>query len=146
MTANTIDTADLLFELGTEELPPTSLSNLSASFTQLFVSGLADLNIAHGEVQSFATPRRLGLLIKNCSLSQPDQAIEKRGPAVKAAIDAEGNPSKAAQGFASSCGTSVDQLDRLKTDKGEWLCFIHLQKGKKSPELLPDIAQNCLDK
>jgi len=146
MTANSNNTADLLFELGTEELPPTSLSTLSASFTQLFVSGLSELNISHGEVQSFATPRRLGLLIKDCSLSQPDQAIEKRGPAVKAAFDSEGNPSKAAQGFASSCGTSVDKLDRLKTDKGEWLCFNHLQKGKASTELLPEIAQNCLDK
>ena len=140
------ETADLLFELGTEELPPTALANLSSAFTSEFVRGLEEANISFGETTPFATPRRLGILIKNCALNQPDQEIEKRGPAVKAAFDADGNPTKAAQGFAASCGTSVEQLGRIKTDKGEWLAYQLLEKGKPTSSLLADIAKTALDK
>ena len=139
-------TADLLFELGTEELPPTALSTLSTAFTNEFVRGLEAANISFGEVSQFATPRRLGLLINNCALNQPDQQIEKRGPAVKAAFDADGNPTKAAMGFASSCGTTVDQLGRISTGKGEWLAFQLTEKGKPTSTLLADIAKSALDK
>ena len=140
------ESADLLFELGTEELPPTALSTLSTAFTNEFVRGLEEANISFGEVSQFATPRRLGLLIKNCAINQADQEIEKRGPAVKAAFDAEGNPTKAAMGFASSCGTSVDQLGRISTNKGEWLAFQLIEKGKPTASLLADIAKSALDK
>jgi len=140
------ETADLLFELGTEELPPTALSTLSTSFTNEFVRGLKEANISFGEVSQFATPRRLGLLIKNCAINQPDQKIEKRGPAVKAAFDADGNPTKAAMGFASSCSTTVDQLGRISTAKGEWLAYQLIEKGKPTASLLEDIAKSALDK
>ena len=140
------DTADLLFELGTEELPPTALSTLSAALTDEFVRGLEEANISFGEVSPFATPRRLGLLIKDCATNQPDQEIEKRGPAVKAAFDADGNPTKAAMGFASSCKTTVDQLGRISTDKGEWLAYQLVEKGKPTASLLSDIAKSALDK
>lgn len=140
------ETADLLFELGTEELPPTALAKLSAALTAEFIHGLKEAKLAHGPVQSFASPRRLGLLIKDCSLLQPDQQIERRGPAVKAAFDKQGQPTKAASGFASSCGVTVDELDRLKTDKGEWLCYQLTEKGKLAAELLPAISQQALDK
>jgi len=140
------ETADLLFELGTEELPPTALAKLSAALTAEFIHGLKEAKLAHGSVNSFASPRRLGLLIKDCSLLQPDQQIERRGPAVKAAFDNEGQPTKAASGFASSCGVTVDELDRLKTDKGEWLCYQLTEKGKSAAELLPAISQQALDK
>jgi glycyl-tRNA synthetase beta chain len=138
--------ADLLFELGTEELPPTALATLSSAFAEEFVKGLDDANISFGDVKKFATPRRLGLKIQNCSLKQPDQHIEKRGPAVNAAFDADGNPSKAALGFAASCGTTVDQLGRIKTDKGEWLAYKLTEKGKPTKSLLTDIAKTALDK
>ena len=140
------ETADLLFELGTEELPPTALATLSAALTAEFIHGLNEANLTHGPVQSFASPRRLGLLIKDCSLLQPDQQIERRGPAVTAAFDKDGQPTKAASGFASSCGVTVAELDRLKTEKGEWLCYQLTEKGKSAAELLPSISQQALDK
>jgi glycyl-tRNA synthetase beta chain len=140
------ETADLLFELGTEELPPTALSTLSTALTNEFVRGLEEANISFGEISQFATPRRLGLLIKHCSINQPDQEIEKRGPAVKAAFDGDGNPTKAAMGFASSCGTTVDQLGRISTAKGEWLAYQLVEKGKPTASLLADIAKSALDK
>lgn len=141
-----VDNADLLFELGTEELPPTALKQLSKAFTDEFVNGLQAANLSHGEVTAYAAPRRLGILVRDCALQQPDQAIEKRGPAVKAAFDAEGKPTRAAEGFASSCGVSVEQLNTLETDKGQWLVYQFEQQGKPAVELLPQISQQALDR
>ncbi|MEJ2620664.1 MAG: glycine--tRNA ligase subunit beta [Candidatus Thiodiazotropha sp.] len=140
------DQADLLFELGTEELPPKALKRLSEALTESFLAGLKQTNLRHGEVETFATPRRLALLIKNCNTRQPDSEIERRGPAVQAAFDKQGNPTKAAEGFARSCQTTVDQLQRQKTDKGEWLCYRIETKGKPAEQLLPEIASQALNK
>jgi glycyl-tRNA synthetase beta chain len=140
------DHAHLLFELGTEELPPKALKQLSASLTEHFISGLDQANLSHGEVKSYATPRRLALLVNDCALRQPDREIERRGPAIKAAFDEAGNPTKAAQGFARSCNTSVDQLQRLVTDKGEWLSYSIHESGKDAAELLPEIATQALNR
>ncbi len=138
--------ADLLFELGTEELPPMALKALSDALCTEFCKGLEDVGLTFGALQPYATPRRLALTIESLSLSQPDQNVERRGPAVQAAFDADGNATKAAEGFARSCGVTVDQLDRLKTDKGEWLNFCKQQKGKMAIDLLPAIAENALAK
>ncbi|RTZ72592.1 MAG: glycine--tRNA ligase subunit beta [Gammaproteobacteria bacterium] len=138
------DKADLLFELGTEELPPTALQKLSLALQAEFEKGLQAAALEHGPITPYATPRRLALLISDCSLSQPDRKLQKRGPAVQAAFDAEGRPTKAAEGFARSCGTTVDQLGRLKTDKGEWLVFELEEKGQPAAELLPAIAEQAL--
>lgn len=140
------DTADLLFELGTEELPPVALKKLSEAFTREFVAGLEAAGLSHGEVTPYAAPRRLALLVKDCATGTPDKAVERRGPAVQAAFDADGNPTKAATGFAASCGTSVDQLSRLQTDKGEWLAYTVHEAGKPAAELLPAIAEQALHK
>lgn len=140
------DCADLLFELGTEELPPVALQRLSIALTEEFTKGLDKLNIAHGEIQSFASPRRLALTVSECSLSQSDQEIERRGPAVAAAFGIDGNPTKAASGFARSCGVEVSDLGRLQTDKGEWLVYQVSQKGKSAAQLLPTIAEEALNK
>ena len=140
------DCADLLFELGTEELPPVALRRLSDALTEEFTKGLDKLNLSHGEIESFASPRRLAVYVRECSLSQPDQEIERRGPAVKAAFDADGNPTKAASGFARSCGVEVSDLDRLETPKGEWLAYKVFEKGKPAVELLPGIAEEALSK
>ncbi|MCG8427937.1 MAG: glycine--tRNA ligase subunit beta [Chromatiales bacterium] len=140
------DSADLLFELGTEELPPVALKRLSDAFTREFVAGLQRANLTFNEVKAYAAPRRLAITVSECSLQQPDREIERRGPAVQAAFDKEGNPSKAAEGFARSCGTTVDQLDRIKTEKGEWLMFQIQETGKPAAELLPEIAENALNK
>jgi glycyl-tRNA synthetase beta chain len=138
--------ADLLFELGTEELPPIALKKLSDSFTASFLEGLDRANLRHGAVKAYATPRRLALLIEDCQTAQPDSESQRRGPAVQAAFDAEGNPSKAAEGFARSCGTTVDQLERLTTDKGEWLVYQISEQGKPAMTLLPSIAEEALNR
>ncbi|MCG8029189.1 MAG: glycine--tRNA ligase subunit beta [Candidatus Thiodiazotropha taylori] len=140
------DQADLLFELGTEELPPKALKRLSHSLTETFIAGLKQANLNHAEVVPFATPRRLALLVRDCDVRQPDSEMERRGPAVQAAFDDSGNPTKAAEGFARSCQTTVDQLQRQKTDKGEWLSYRVQSKGKPAEELLPEIATQALNK
>lgn len=140
------NTANLLFELGTEELPPVALKKLSDALTREFVKGLADAGLAHGEVSAYSTPRRLALLVLDCATAQPDRDIERRGPGLKAAYDANGEPTKAAEGFARSCGTSVDKLQKLETDKGSWLVYNVHQAGQVAEELLPGIAENALNK
>ena len=140
------DRATLLFELGTEELPPKALKRLSQALTQHFVEGLEQAGLEHGAVESFATPRRLALLVQDCLLKQPDRQIERRGPALQAAYDKEGNPTKAAEGFARSCGTTVEQLSKLETDKGTWLAYQVDQPGQAASELLPGIAEQALNK
>ena len=137
---------DLIFELGTEELPPVALKKLSAALKSEFIAGLKNAGLEHGKVISYAAPRRLALLVEGLATRQPDRSPEKRGPALTAAFDADGKPTKAAEGFARSCGTSVDQLGRMKTDKGEWLVYQVEEKGKPAAELLPGIAETALNR
>ncbi|MEW8681423.1 MAG: glycine--tRNA ligase subunit beta [Candidatus Thiodiazotropha endolucinida] len=141
-----VDQAHLLFELGTEELPPKALKQLSASLEENFTLGLEQANLSHAEIESYATPRRLALLIRDCAVRQPDRQIDRRGPALKAAFDEAGNPTKAAEGFARSCNTTVDQLQRLETDKGEWLSYRIHETGKPAFDLLPEIATQALNR
>lgn len=141
-----VDATDLLFELGTEELPPKALKRLRDALRDEFVSGLEKAHLGHGAVKAYATPRRLALWIQGLALTQPDRDVERRGPAVSAAFDADSNPTKAATGFAHSCGTTVDRLERIATDKGEWLVFRGHEKGQPAAELLPVIAQQALDR
>ena len=101
---------DLLIELGTEELPPKALASLSAALTDEFVRQLDEAGLNHGNVERFAAPRRLALLVRDLDEKQADRDIERQGPAVQAAFDSDGNPTKAAQGFAASLGLTVDQL------------------------------------
>jgi len=138
--------ADLLFELGTEELPPVALKRLSDALCQAFTEGLARAHLSHGEVRSFATPRRLGLLIESCATAQADREVERRGPAVQVAFDDDGKPTKAAEGFARSCGTTVDNLQRLETPKGEWLVYQVKEAGEATLDLLPAIAEEALNR
>ncbi|MFA9420238.1 MAG: glycine--tRNA ligase subunit beta, partial [Gammaproteobacteria bacterium] len=105
-----MNTVDCLIELGTEELPPKALKSLSLSFAELTRKALEDCGLAPSAVRVFATPRRLAMLLHDVPTRQADRVVEKRGPAVKAAFDAEGKPSKAALGFAQSCGVSFEQL------------------------------------
>ena len=136
---------DCLFELGTEELPPQALLKLRDALRQGISKGLDEAGLEHGEILAYATPRRLAILIKQLAVSQPDQQIERRGPPVKAAYDADGKPTKAALGFAQTNSTTVEQLETLKTDKGEWLCFRALSKGQTIQQLLPEILNQSLN-
>ena len=137
---------DVLIEIGTEELPPKALLTLSNAFTRGIVEGLKDARISMGEITSFATPRRLAVLIKAVDTQQPDQKIKRKGPAVKAAFDANGNPTKAIQGFARSCGVEVDELTQQDSDKGAWFVFEKKEKGKATTTLLQHIVGNALQK
>ncbi|WP_394135755.1 glycine--tRNA ligase subunit beta [Aliivibrio fischeri] len=135
---------NFLIELGTEELPPTALRSLAEAFASNFEAELKAADLAHQGVKWYATPRRLALKIAELAESQADKVVEKRGPAVSAAFDADGNPTKAAQGWARGNGITVEQADRLKTDKGEWLLHKEEVKGKPVQELVVDFAAKAL--
>ncbi len=135
---------DLLFELGCEELPPKSLLTLSHALLKAVETGLKEAQLAYSTARSYASPRRLAIIIKDLNNTQADKTIEKRGPAVQAAFAKEGMPSKAALGFAKGCGTTVENLGRLKTDKGEWLAFKQEVKGLAAEQLIPEIIQKSI--
>ncbi|MGZ8241501.1 MAG: glycine--tRNA ligase subunit beta, partial [Methylobacter sp.] len=134
----------LLFELGSEELPPKALLKLSNDLLNNIVQALTAANLSFTASKAYATPRRLAVVIENLAAAQPDKTIEKRGPAMQAAFTADGTPSKAAVGFAVSCGTTFDKLDRLTTDKGEWLVFTQNVKGQSTENLIPDIIRHSI--
>ncbi len=137
---------DLLVEIGTEELPPKALSKLCDAFASGVEAGLKEAGLAYEKVNAYAAPRRLAVLINNVEEAQADRDVEKRGPAVKAAYDKDGNPTKAAQGFARGCGVEVSELDTMSTDKGEWLVFKVQEKGRQAIELIPEMVEQSLAK
>ncbi len=134
----------LLFELGSEELPPKTLLKLSNALLAGIVQGLQSAELSFASSKAYATPRRLAVFIEDLAIKQPDKTVEKRGPAIQAAFAADGTPSKAALGFADSCGASFDQLERLKTDKGEWLAFTQSVEGRSAEQLIPDIIRQSI--
>lgn len=135
-----------LVEIGTEELPPKALRSLAQAFADNFRSELDNAGLAHGDIAWFAAPRRLALKVAALDAAQPDREIEKRGPAIAQAFDADGKPTKAAEGWARGCGISVEQAERLTTDKGEWLLYRAQQKGQRAQELLPTLVANALSR
>ncbi len=138
------DVRDLLIELGTEELPPKALASLMQAMVHHFQQGLNEANLSFSRIQGFAAPRRLALVVEALHTQQPDKLVERRGPAVTAAFDEDGQPTKALQGFARSCGVDVSELDTLETEKGAWLIFRQQQPGKDTRTLIPDILQDTL--
>jgi len=139
-------TRDLLIEIGTEELPPKALKSLSQSFTVGILKGLEAADLSFDQLIPYATPRRLAILVTSCDEKQEDKKVERRGPALNAAFDDEGCPTKAALGFAKSCGVKVDELDKIETDKGTWLGFNSEQKGETLQSLIPAIVHKSLDR
>lgn len=135
---------DLLVEIGTEELPPKALKKLSDAFTDGIIAGLKDAGVAAEAVLPYAAPRRLAVWLKGVPVQQADQIIERKGPAVAAAFDKEGNPSKAAEGFARSCGVEFSALQQVETDKGAWLVFRQQQEGQQTAALFPAIVEKSL--
>lgn len=136
---------DLLFEIGTEELPPKALRGLSESLTAGVVNGLKRAGLRHGEVLSYATPRRLAVWVKQLDEAQPDEEQVRRGPALTAAFAEDGCPTKAALGFARSCSVEVEALETLRTDKGAWLVHRSQQAGQASAELVPALVLEALE-
>ncbi|ELH0878999.1 glycine--tRNA ligase subunit beta [Vibrio cholerae] len=135
---------EFLIELGTEELPPKQLRTLAEAFAANFAAELATADIAHEGVTWFATPRRLALKVANLAESQPDRVVEKRGPAVNVAFDADGKPTKAAEGWARGNGITVEQAERLVTDKGEWLLFKEQVQGQQTASVVVEMAAKAL--
>jgi len=138
------DPRDLLIEIGAEELPPKALSALSLAFEQGIQSGLEKAGLHGNNLRRFATPRRLAVLVENVPIRQPDRHLERRGPAVSAAFGPDGTPTKAAEGFARSCGVAVADLQRQETDKGAWLVQVSLEPGALTADLIPGIVINAL--
>jgi glycyl-tRNA synthetase beta chain len=128
---------DLLIEIGTEELPPKALKNMADAFSLGLREGLAKAGLSSGEVKVYATPRRLAMLVHDLPPRQPDRPLERRGPALSAAYDAQGNPTQAALGFARSCGVEISALQKVETDKGTWLVHIQVETGAPLSELVP---------
>jgi len=137
---------NLLIELGTEELPPKSLRQLAQSFADNLAAELTKAKLSFNNVRWLASPRRLALIVNKLNSAQADKIVEKRGPAVSASFDDAGKPTKAAQGWAKSNGILVEQTERLKTDKGEWLLFKSKVHGKDVFKLIPELAQTALTK
>ncbi|MEJ2345480.1 MAG: glycine--tRNA ligase subunit beta [Gammaproteobacteria bacterium] len=140
------DARDLLVEIGTEELPPKALRRLSEAFTHAVVTGLGQADLAHGAARGYAAPRRLAVLIRDLAPTQPDRVVERRGPAVTAAFDEEGCATKAALGFARSCGVEVEQLEQMRTGQGSWLVFRQRQQGRTAQKLAPEIVTQALER
>lgn len=138
------DKRDFLVEIGSEELPPEALQRLAAAFAAGVQSGLAKAELPHGELHYYATPRRMAVLVHDLAASQPDRNVERRGPAIAAAFDEEGAPTKAAQGFARSCGVSANQLERLENAQSAWLVYRSVQRGVATRELLTGIVEQAL--
>lgn len=136
--------ADFLVEIGTEELPPRALTALISAFASELADGLKASQLSHGEIESFATPRRLALRVAKVSTHQPDRDIERLGPPVAVAFNDAGKPTRAATAFADSCGVDLEYIEKTATPKGDRLVFRSRQQGQPATELLHGIVADSL--
>ena len=141
-----MSTENLLVEIGTEELPPKALRKLAESFAENTQQELEALELEHQGVSWYASPRRLGVKVKALQTKQADKVVEKRGPAIKAAFDADGNATKAALGWARGCGIDIADAERLETEKGVWLLHKAKVEGQQTLALLNDVINKALAK
>ena len=137
---------DLLFELGTEELPPKALMSLSAALADGMKKGLRENKLGFDEVQSFAAPRRLAVIIKDIDIRTPDNEVVSWGPPVKVAFDTDGDATKAAQAFARKNGLELTDLsNKVESDgKQDKLCVRRFESGKATTSLLGEIISQAL--
>ncbi|WP_369742972.1 glycine--tRNA ligase subunit beta [Pseudidiomarina sp. PP-1MA] len=136
----------LLVEIGTEELPPKALKGLSEAFTDALAGLLSEHDFSFGAVTGFASARRLAVQVHELTATQADKVVEKRGPAINVAFDEQGQPTKAAEGWARGNGISVAEAERLVTDKGEWLLYKAAVKGQPLADVLPELVRQALKK
>ena len=139
------DNADFIIEIGTEELPPKALNKLMVAFGENINANIDSSSIKHGNIKTFASPRRLAVLIEKLANKQSDKKIEHKGPPINIAFDKNGKPTKAAEAFAKKYNTSINSLDRKKTNDGEWLSINTIVKGKKTTEILPSLIEKSLE-
>jgi glycyl-tRNA synthetase beta chain len=135
---------ELLLEIGTEELPPRPLRRMAESLGDELCARLRAKGLAYGDVQTFATPRRLAVLVADVPEAQEDREIERRGPSVAAAFDADGKPTKAAEGFARSCGLAVEHLEQVDSGDGLQLVFRTTEVGEPTVSLVPELVEEAL--
>jgi glycyl-tRNA synthetase beta chain len=140
-----IKAADLLLEIGTEELPPKALRSLKDSFASGIVEGLQQSRITFGNVKSFASPRRLAVLVADVATAQEDREVTQKGPPVAIAFDDAGNATKAGLAFAKKCGVDSGDLGRQKNAGGEWLSYTAIEPGRSAAEIVPQLVQQSLD-
>ncbi|WP_298050097.1 glycine--tRNA ligase subunit beta [uncultured Cardiobacterium sp.] len=138
-------TTTLLIEIGVEELPTKAVTALATAGRDLWAQALSDAALAHGNIDTFATPRRLAWRIHDLAEKQPDQKIERKGPSLAAAKDKDGNWTKAALGFAASCGVEASDLGIEETPKGAWLTYHGEQAGQSLETLLPELFRHVCD-
>ena len=136
--------ADLLVEIGTEELPPKALRGLMDAFAANLESGIDEARLGHGALHAYASPRRLAVLVEALAVGQEDRRVSQKGPPVSVAFDADGNPLPPATAFAKKCGVEVADLGRIETDKGAWLVAESVEKGQPTAELLPGLVEKAL--
>ncbi len=137
--------ADFLVEVGTEELPPKALRRLKDCFADGIVEGLEQSRLNHGEVKSYASPRRLAVLVSDLASAQDDREVTRKGPPVSVAFDNDGEPTKAGLAFAVKCGVDIAKLGRQKGAADEWLSYTATESGRGAEELMPDVVQRSLD-
>ena len=135
---------DFLVEIGTEELPPKSLFTLAQALADGIEQRLKTSNLEHGRVEWFATPRRLAVRVRTLVAQQPDQEIRRQGPAVAQAFDKSGAPTKAALGFAASCGVAFEVLQRADGPKGQVLLYVGSKRGEATATLMPTLVAESL--
>ncbi|QRN04441.1 glycine--tRNA ligase subunit beta [Legionella sp. MW5194] len=135
---------DFLFEIGCEELPFAAVKNLASALADNVKAACDKAQLTYQAIHPFASPRRLALLITQLPQEQPEQQLSRRGPALSAAYDNQGQPTKALLGFAKFCGVDVSELTVLKTDKGEWLVHDTVVKGAKTKDLLPELINQAV--
>ncbi len=130
---------ELLLEIGTEEIPAAFLPLAMNDMAAMMRRELLARRLSHGEIRTFATPRRLTILVEYLANKAEDQTLEKLGPALKSARDAAGKPTAAALGFARGQGVDIADLGSVKTEKGEYLCVRKTIPGEETSSLLPDL-------
>ncbi|MGB5689467.1 MAG: glycine--tRNA ligase subunit beta [Woeseiaceae bacterium] len=135
---------DFLVEIGTEELPPKALRPLMEAFGENLAAAIDEALLSRGSVHTYASPRRLAVLVEKLAAKQDDREVDQKGPPVTVAFDDDGKPTPAATAFANKCGVTVEQLGREQTPKGEWLSFRSLEPGKTAAELLPQMIDRAL--
>ncbi len=136
--------ADLLVEIGTEELPPKALRGLMDAFVANFTREVDEARLAHGDVHGYASPRRLAVMVESLAHGQEDRRLSQKGPPVSVAFDDDGKPLPPATAFAKKCGVDVAELGRVETDKGAWLVAETVEKGRTTAELLPALIEKAL--
>ena len=135
---------DFLVELGTEELPPKALASLMQAFADELGRGLDEARLPHGNIKAYASPRRLAVVVADLALVQESREVEQKGPPVRIAFNEAGEAEPPALAFAKKCGVAVDALDRVATEKGEWLVYRASEDGRPTNELIGPIVSEAL--